>query len=492
MNKLRILEVIAGLSAIAENENTDLEDFLPLRDYAVLREPNKFLVLGGRGSGKTKVFKTLLYKNGFEQIIGSEAELFRPGADNSQFIAGYDISDKKFPSKAVLNQFSDEADIEAFWVGSVVILLCQNLNGNQYVQKLVNEYFCDAFIEKTLQSDKALSRPSEWIPYIRQNPEKWECFLDDVDEYLEENDKWLFFIYDYLDRIRAKYVDLFSYIRTLLAFWFEHLHRWKRIKCKIFLRTDLYDSELLNFPDSSKLASNVLKLEWSTPALYRLLIKRMANAGDKDTIEYLHLTKGLISEQPDNVLGYIPTESENLIEEFVNAMIGQYMGSGSKKGRSYTWVPNHLQDTHGVLSPRSFIKCYSEAAKNMCDRQDELAKLSKQRLLIPSMLQGAVLAVSKDRVKELQEEYPWLDKLERAFAGTTLLIEKKEFMKKITMDLWTDEEKQTLPATMPTGIFDALQKMGILFVAKDGRVNVPEIYLHGFGMKRKGGLRRPN
>ena len=58
--------------------------------------------------------------------------------------------------------------------------------------------------------------------------------------------------------------------------------------------------------------------------------------------------------------------------------------------------------------------------------------------------------------------------------------------------IWNEEEQQTLPATTSAGIFDALQKMGIVFVAKDGRVNVPEIYLHGFGMKRKGGLRRPN
>ena len=48
-----------------------------------------------------------------------------------------------------------------------------------------------------------------------------------------------------------------------------------------------------------------------------------------------------------------------------------------------------------------------------------------------------------------------------------------------------------MPAATSEGIFEMLEKLGIVFVARDGRVNVPEIYLHGFGMKRKGGLRRP-
>lgn len=123
--------------------------------------------------------------------------------------------------------------------------------------------------------------------------------------------------------------------------------------------------------------------------------------------------------------------------------------------------------------------------------KEDVYKLQDKRLLLPSMLQGAVQAVSVERVKELQEEYRWLEQLQKAFTGVTLLADKKEFIQKISMDLWNLEEQKQLPATTPQGIFDMLQKLGIVFVARDGRVNVPEIYLHGFGMKRKGGIRRP-
>lgn len=491
MNKLQILSTMASLQAIAENEEAKLEDFLPLKSYAVLGDPNKFLVLGGRGSGKTRVFKTLLNEDGFAQVIGSQIQLFKPHAGNTEFIAGYNLADNKFPSQSVLSKYSDEQQIAAFWAGSVAILVAQHYISDIAVQNLIKEYFEPSFFEQ-IQTNRCLGRPSKWIDYIEQNPEDWENFLDEIDEYLDSKNKWLFLIYDSLDRTSTKYVDLFPYIRTLLAFWFDHLHRWKRIKCKIFLRSDLYASELLSFPDSSKLASNCLKLEWNTLSLYRLLVKRLANAGDEETILYLKKIRGLISEQPDSRLGYIPTDHEDIMEQFVIEMIGKYMGSNSKKGMSYTWAPNHLQDTHGVLSPRSFIKCYSVAAEKMFEHVEEVERLPKNRLLAPSMLQGAVQAVSEERVKELQEEYPWLEQMKKALAGATLLMEKGEFLQRIHMDLWNDKDKEGLPATSPQGIFETLQKLGIVFVAKDGRVNVPEIYLHGFGMKRKGGLRRPN
>ena len=50
-------------------------------------------------------------------------------------------------------------------------------------------------------------------------------------------------------------------------------------------------------------------------------------------------------------------------------LIGRYIGASPKKGDSYSWVPNHLQDANGDLAPRSFLKCYACAAKvKMCIR----------------------------------------------------------------------------------------------------------------------------
>ena len=38
---------------------------------------------------------------------------------------------------------------------------------------------------------------------------------------------------------------------------------------------------------------------------------------------------------------------------------------------------------------------------------------------------------------------------------------------------------------------EVLMTLGIVMKTADERVNIPEIYLHGFGLKRKGGIKRP-
>ena len=40
-------------------------------------------------------------------------------------------------------------------------------------------------------------------------------------------------------------------------------------------------------------------------------------------------------------------------------------------------------------------------------------------------------------------------------------------------------------------VFDELVRLGVLKVRPDGRVDVPDIYRFGYGIKRKGGVARP-
>jgi hypothetical protein len=490
MDKLKILQGMAEIKAIAENEETSSKDFLPLRSYGILGDPYHFVIIGGRGTGKTRLFCTLRTEDGFRQIIGKKPGIFYPKPEQTQFLTGYYQADNVFPAGKMMEKLVTEKHTDLFWQGSVIFILLEHFKEEEEVLAIAKKYFSDEAL--TLFRDFSnLKKISKWIPILQDCQEDCEFFLDDIDAYLLRADRWVFLLYDSLDRICPKYADWFPFIRELLAFWFNHLHRWKRLKCKIFLRSDLYESDKLAFADSSKLKANILRLEWDTVSLYRLLLKKMANAGNQDMLDYLMNIPHLIEEKLDESLGYIPTEEEAIIKRFVNMMIGEYMGKDAKKGVSYSWVPNHLQDTHGILAPRSFLKCFSVAAGRMAERPSDVESLELDRILSPSMIQGAVLDVSEDRVAELEEEYPWLHQLKPMLRGAVMLMDKAEFIDRIRMGIWSEEEQEQLPASTPEGIFEMLQKLGIFFIASDGRVNVPEIYLHGFGMKRKGGLRRP-
>lgn len=488
-----ILEVISKFPTTAENElvgdkQADLADFLVMKQYAYLRDPNRFLVLGGRGSGKTKVFRTLTTPSGFQKIIGDEPHLFALRAENCDCIVGYDL-DNRFPLQDILDAYAEEGKAKAYWAGSLLIVLLNKSSLGSSLRVIMQQQMGVENAERFFRMG-SLKKPSTWVPYLMENPELWGSVLDNFNEELEAKDRWVIVAYDSLDRITNRYSGLFPFIRDLLSFWLAQSKRWQRLRCKIFLRNDLYQSKLLNFMDASKLSNNTIHLEWTTSALYQLLVKRIANSGSKVALRYLQLIPGLIHDQKDAVLGYLPTTNQSLLKLFINQLIGPYMGNSPKKGQSYSWVPNHLQDANGSLAPRSFIKCFALASQAMLDRVDELDEMVENRLILPSTIQDALVSVSDDRVRELQEEYPWLEQLKIAFKNLTMLMDKDAFIENIRMDLWNDQEKQSLPGNTPQELFSVLQNLGIVLIASDGRVNVPEIYLHGFRMKRKGGLQR--
>ena len=157
------------------------------------------------------------------------------------------------------------------------------------------------------------------------------------------------------------------------------------------------------------------------------------------------------------------------------------------------WVPNHIQDANGELAPRPFLKCFSFAADEMLKHADEINGLTEDRLLSPTRLQGALAKVSKDRVDELtSEEYHWLQNLIDRLNGKTMLMDKNEFLSYLQPELWPTEKRNELPGRNAEEIMEVLLTLGIVMEAPDHRINVPEIYLYGFGLKRKGGIKRPN
>ena len=91
---------------------------------------------------------------------------------------------------------------------------------------------------------------------------------------------------------------------------------------------------------------------------------------------------------------------------------GKWMGRGPKRGFPYTWVPNHLGDTEGRVSPRSFLAALRSAAEDTADQPSEYP----HALHYDSIKRG-VQDASKTRVREIQEDYPWVHRVLEPLAG---------------------------------------------------------------------------
>jgi hypothetical protein len=297
----------------------------------------------------------------------------------------------------------------------------------------------------------------------------------------------LFITYDELDRLLPNYNQLSAPIRELLAVWLDRWRRWERIRPKIFLRKDLFREEFLAFPDASKLRGHKVEITWQTSSLYRLLAKRMANAGEAIR-NYLELHVQRMPFRQAGVLGLLPDSNEDAVKALMNTIVGPYMGADPRRGVTYRWIPNHLQDAAGQIAPRAFLKLFALAAGTRRDRVDQL---TGTYLLRPTDLQGALMDTSTDRIRELQEEYPWMEALKEALKGLEVPVERHKFLAALRKTEWSQEAERMLPDKSPLSVFSYLRDIGVVALRTDGKVNVPEIYLYGFQLKRRGGISRP-
>lgn len=496
--KYAILEGISGCvpeNGAGEDEENLLQNFLPLRSYNKLADPKNFLITGGRGSGKTELFRILTSCGGLQHILSEKDRARYSRLKPNEFVTGFITTGteaKYFPAANTCDELLVKAkpdNLTSFWGALLCSVILRQFIHEKEMEQLADQYFDERIKTKLTESSSEIS---VWWNVFDSQKEKWESFLDKADSLLEKKGRFFCVVYDELDRICSNYDELFKFIRSLLDFWYRHHQRFTNIKAKIFLRNDLYNAKALQFVDASKMRAYQFELSWDVNSLYRLLVKRLANAGVNVLEEYLCSVPGLLQPKIYGELGYLPGDSEAAIRELIAKMIGQYMGKNAKRGVSYFWVPNHIQDANGEVTPRAFLKCFAFAAEEMLQHKEEIEVLEAERVLSPVSLQGAVAKVSVDRVYELtREEYPWLQNLIARLKNKTMLMEKNEFLTYLSPEHWLAEERIKLPGKTGQEILAALMNLGIVMEIADGRINVPEIYLHGFGLKRKGGIKRP-
>lgn len=497
LDKRRLLELMVSIApgrGTAERSSDDetvfLKNFLPVPDYRRALEPDTLLILGGCGVGKTELFRLLAMPAGRETLVKQLEIRALPSLNKTRWIASFGRTrqqEKTFPAPEIVEEQMQNAssiDWRAFWIGLMLgVILKQESN-------TLNMQFARQIPEATRIALTNLSKLKSWFPLVRQDLEQMNSVLDDLDEQLLRADESLFVTYDELDRLVLTRGSLAAPIRELLAFWLDRWRRWERIRPKIFLRTDLFQEEFLGFPDASKLRSHQIRLEWSYSWLYRLLVKRLANSGQEMT-EYLNSIVPNIIATNHPYLGLIPTSDESIFEQLIEKIAGKFMGANARKGVTYRWIPNHLQDAGSRIVPRSFLKLFSLAAER---RLEEIIDPSwpETMLIHPSDLQGALMDTSEDRIRELaSEEYPWLEALKTSLKGLQLPIEKEKFLESLQNTNWSEQTGKKPPNSNSEEVLKYLLQLGIASSRSDGRINMPEIYMYGFGLKRMGGVKRP-
>ena len=441
-------------------------------------DPNVLLVTGVRGSGKTFWWSALQepsIRELLEQLHGRLAPIAR-----SEVLAGFGVTEapSEYPGR-------DE----------IQIMIGGGVEPRTVWRTVHSRHLAD--------SCHPLRRLDSWMEraeYVEKRPEEIARLLRDCDDRLDSQGKYSLVLFDALDRSADDWSAAFQLIRGLLSHALE-MRSYRRLRAKVFLRSDQADeAKVADFPDASKIFSSAAQLAWPRSALYGMLWQYLGNGAHGDTLRR-RLEEGdwpvvdFEGTQIFTVPSPLIADEEIQRQRFHSVIAGPWMGRGPRRGFPYTWIPNHLGDADGMVSPRSFIEALRVAATHTSDRHPGHACA----LHYDSMKHG-VREASKIRVRELREDYPWVEHLLNPLSGLVVpcefkeietVWETKEILEQLRDQIGQNEVK--LPPRSidrgSTGVRRDLESLGVLRRLRDGRVDIPDVFRIGYGFGRKGGVK---
>ncbi len=467
--------------AEGEDEHRLPKTFYPVTEHLRMLDPDVVLVVGPRGSGKTEIFR-ILTDTDLLGAISAVAEGVRlPPAKKTEWLKGFPLGRDGFDAGGLRRFLGNENGSEAMqglWFAYLVRLVRDHLQGEATgLESLLNA------------PGGAASQVYEAWQGAEDKP---LLALDRLDERLEREGRYLFVAYDELDTLGGEdWEAMATGVRGLVAFWAAYARRWRRIRPKIFLRTDLFDRFAVSGgADLAKLAAGRVELSWSDRQLYAMLLRRIANTSER-LADYLRGRQTGIEWREDRSLGLIPalkrwTDARPIIER----MVGPHMGASARKGLSYRWPLAHIRDGRGRAVPRPLVRLFEEAARI---EKDSPQSVSGMRILHPTSLRKAIDRVSSEHVDHARDEWSWIDGIKGRLSGLQVPVERKEVEGRLASEgTWSTASggERKPPFEDPRTLLDYLVEVGILRERSDGRIDAADLFLYGLGLRRKGGVRR--
>lgn len=444
--------------------------FAPMQ-HANALDPQRSLVIGNRGVGKSFWSAVLTHQATRDAVASSYPRL---PLQRIQAVLGFHedagkVNDDPAPSPAVLKALHDEGhEPEVIW---------------------------RAVLLKALRAELGVNLPvslKDIIAWNAEDVERSECALRHADSAFVENGKIFLIVFDALDRLGRDWDVIKPLTQGVLRLALD-MRGFKAMKAKVFMRTDQSkDDTLFRFADSSKLRSDEVKLVWRREELFGLLYKYLG-ADEAARPSLLRLAGSADSDRfAERLLG-----EEALQEQFFYRLAGEYMGAGPKRGRTYTWIYDHLADTFGETSPRSFMTAIQKSAEHVPQPRDTA--------IDHAGIRAGVQEASKVRVRELKEDYDWIDKVLGALEGLEVPCEPSVFLGRWqvrnTIDgIKSDATAQSRflplevianPDNPEAALLRAMANIGVAEFRTETRINMPDIFRVAAGIKRRGGIRPP-
>lgn len=446
--------------------------YLPATHAKSLR-PDNMLVVGIRGAGKS-FWWSALQNQQHRAMFGASIGLQNDAMVSIGF--GETPNPDHYPGKDTLAALLKDADARILWKTIV---------------------FKEIAGSRKPQSDfMGLERWKDRVAWVQQNPDIVERDLYQLDKSLEETGIYHLVLFDALDRTADDWKTMNQLVRGLLQTVLD-FRSYRFIRLKVFARPDqIEDTEVGTFPDASKILSQKTELYWPRNELYALLWQYLSNAENGGIFREGVKKLVYVDWEQKKDVWVVPDplrNDESDQRKLFHAMTGPWMGRDRRRGFPYTWLPNHLGDTRNQVSPRSFLAAVRHAALNRVRPEQQYA-------LHYESIKAGVQQASKIRVKEMQEDYPWVQEMLSTLSALSVPCSIEEviriWQRKKIIEKLSDKIASTVvrlpPAHVsegPDGVLEDLANLGLIERLSGDRINIPDVYRVGYGIGRRGGVK---
>ncbi|CAL9296625.1 hypothetical protein [Streptomyces sp. SudanB52_2052] len=354
---------------------------------------------------------------------------------------------------------------------------------------------------------------AERVVWVRTNAQSAEATLARTDAEAAVEDVVHLLVFDGLEHLHTDWDTRNRMIAELLRLAMRMRFGTRNIRLKVFLRPDMFDAAKQLFPDASKLSGNAAHLEWTRTDLYGLLFHHLGNEDDEAAERFRRFTGGWQPPAPGAPVRYTAPpdlrNEEKAQQPLFERIAGPYMGTNVRQGRPYAWLPNHLMDSNGRISPRTFLKALSVAADTT-----RASHPSHTRALHHDALRDGVREASKVRVVQIVEDTPWVELAIAPLKGCQVPITRREIIRIWeSRDLPQQLREETAryaqadrPELVRTGprhpddlprLVQELIGLGVLRhrpksskeeLDEYSHLDLPDIYRLAFGLGRLGGI----
>jgi len=481
MKRKDLLDKLYFGAVDSESEQNLDKIFIQTNNFLQFLDPNTSLLLGSKGAGKSALYRL------FTKFEESARRMANHAIDNVYITAGIGFKDQpEMDDMQLLNQLEEKRiSPEAAWKIYITYKIIHILYANYRVvcgekckrvlQKsgIISDYRISALLKKLFE--KLIGEPpkleqidfnSVSIKLTENNSISISELLKEIDLYLEESGKTVWLLIDKIDELfSSKLETRKECIEGLFLAYIDFVSRYRNIRLKIFLRTDIWNT--LSFVNKSHLTDKTTTIIWDSKELKKLLIKRAVY--NNEIADYLGYSSDLLDEKQDL---------------FFDILFPAKVYPGAREAKTMSWIIERSTDGLGGVYPREIINFGNYAVTEELKNGEELDnEAMHDRSLISGLsIRNAFEKVSTVKVQSYLSEFSDLSKHFERFAGQ----QSAEFSQSELINLMqglNPEGEEMIKQLHETGVI-AYSSGQIL--TNDAKISVPRLFRNGLGIITSG------